>query len=362
MIRFNPLTQKKLRRFRSIKRGWWSFILLVGAFLLSLVAELWVNSKALIVSYEGKWYFPTYASFYSGESLGMTKDSSGAAYSHEANYRELKVFYQNQNQGNWVLMPLVPWNPLENDFSGGNVAKPMPPDFKNKHYLGTDSTGRDILARLVYGYRIAMVFAIGFVIMVYAIGILIGGAMGYFGGYTDLLGQRLVEIWSNIPFLYMVIILVSILPPWVKEEVRIFLLLLIMVLFSWTTMTYYMRSSVYKEKARDYVAAAQLLGAGPWRILFNHLLPNTISTLVTFAPFTMAMAITSITALDFLGFGLPPPVPSLGELLKQGVKQLQAPWIVSSAFTAMVLCLTLVTFIGEAVREAFDPKKFTTYQ
>jgi len=361
MIRLNPLTRKKLQRFRSIKRGWWSFLLLVGAFGMSLVAELWVSKKALIVSYEGNLYFPTYSSFYSGEDFGIEKDSAGAPYSHEVNYRDLKKHFQQQGGGNWVLLPLVPWDPIENDFSDGKVAKPLPPNFSKKHYLGTDSTGRDILARLVYGFRVAMVFALGFVVMVYVIGIIIGGAMGYFGGSADLIGQRLVEIWSNIPFLYMVIILVSILPPSVSEETRILLLLLIMVLFSWTTMTYYMRSAVYKEKARDYVAAAQLLGASPVRILFTHLLPNTISTLVTFAPFTMAAAITSITALDFLGFGIPPPVPSLGELLKQGVDQLEAPWIVRSAFGAMVICLTLVTFIGEAVREAFDPKKFTTY-
>lgn len=335
---------------------------MVGAFLMSLFAELWVNKRALIVNYEGKWHFPTYASFYSGEHFGIEKDLSGAAYSHEVNYRDLQKHFKKQGEGDWVLMPLVPWDPIENDFSDGKVAKPLAPNFAKKHYLGTDSTGRDILARLVYGFRIAMVFALGFVIMVYLIGIIIGGAMGYLGGSADLIGQRLVEIWANIPFLYMVIILVSILPPSVNEETRILLLLVIMVLFSWTTMTYYMRSSVYKEKARDYVAAAQLLGASPWRILVTHLLPNTISTLVTFAPFTMAAAITSITALDFLGFGIPPPVPSLGELLKQGVDQLEAPWIVISAFGAMVMCLTLVTFIGEAVREAFDPKKFTTYQ
>ena len=257
MIRLNPLTRKKLQRFRSIKRGWWSFLLLVGAFGMSLVAELWVSKKALIVSYEGNLYFPTYSSFYSGEDFGIGKDSAGASYSHEVNYRDLKKHFQQQGEGNWVLLPLVPWDRIENDFSDGKVAKPLPPNFSKKHYLGTDSTGRDILARLVYGFRVAMVFALGFVVMVYVIGIIIGGAMGYFGGSADLIGQRLVEIWSNIPFLYMVIILVSILPPSVTEETRILLLLLIMVLFSWTTMTYYMRSAVYKEKARDYVAAAQ---------------------------------------------------------------------------------------------------------
>jgi microcin C transport system permease protein len=361
-MRLNPLTLKKLRRFRSIRRGWWSFVVLSVCFLLSLVAELWINSRALVVNYNGKLYFPTYTAFHSGKDFGLAKDPSGIPYEHEVNYRELQGHFQNEGKGDWVWMPLVPYSPLENDFAGGNVAKPMKPDWSRKHYLGTDSTGRDILARLVYGFRIAMVFALGYVVMVYAIGIVIGCAMGYFGGNVDLLGQRLVEIWANIPFLYMVIIMVAIIPPGLSQEFRIALLLLIMVLFSWTGMTYYMRSSVYKEKARDYIAAAQLLGAGPVRILFTHMLPNTISTLVTFAPFTIAAAIASLSALDYLGFGLPPPVPSLGELLKQGIAQLQAPWIVTSAFLAMVFILTLVTFIGEAVREAFDPKKFTTYE
>jgi microcin C transport system permease protein len=189
--------------------------------------------------------------------------------------------------------------------------------------------------------------------------------MGYFGGWVDLAGQRAVEVWQNIPFLYMVIIVVAAvsdlpftLPAWFK----ILVLLAIMVVFSWTSMTYYMRTAVYREKARDYVAAAQLLGASTPRILFNHLLPNTISTMVTFMPFTVATAIISITALDYLNFGLPKPTPSWGELLQQGVANLHAPWIVLSAFAAMVLVLTLVTFIGEGVREAFDPKKFTTYE
>jgi microcin C transport system permease protein len=179
----------------------------------------------------------------------------------------------------------------------------------------------------------------------------------------DLIVQRLIEVWSNIPFLYMVIILFSVIPSTFSVSTRIGLLLIVMVLFSWTTMTYYMRTATYREKARDYTSAAVVLGAGPGRIIFHHIIPNTISTIVTFMPFTVVSAITAITALDFLGFGLPPPTPSMGELLKQGTQTLTtAPWIVASAFGALVFILILVTFIGEAVREAFDPKKFTTYQ
>jgi microcin C transport system permease protein len=187
--------------------------------------------------------------------------------------------------------------------------------------------------------------------------------MGYLGGKSDMLGLRFVEIWANVPFLYMVIILVSVMPGGWGIGWQVSSLLIIMVLFSWTGMTYYIRASVYKEKARDYISAAKVIGAGPFRIVFKHLLPNVVSTLVTFAPFTIAAAISSITALDFLGYGLPPPTPSWGELLKQGVNNLRtAPWIVISTVTALVFTLTLVTFVGEAIREAFDPKKFSTYE
>ena len=233
----------------------------------------------------------------------------------------------------------------------------------NGQVIGTDTTGRDIFARLFYGFRIAIFFSLAFMVLTYLVGITIGCLMGYYGGVFDLIVQRLIEIWSNIPFLYMVIILFSVVPSTFSIPARIGLLLVVMVLFSWTSMTYYMRTATYREKARDYTAAATVLGAGAGRIIFHHILPNTISTIVTFMPFTVVSAITAITALDFLGFGLPPPTPSMGELLKQGTQTLTtAPWIVSSAFAALVFILILVTFIGEAVREAFDPKKFTTYQ
>jgi microcin C transport system permease protein len=233
----------------------------------------------------------------------------------------------------------------------------------DRHILGTDTTSRDILARLFYGTRIALWFSIAFMLAVYAIGITIGCAMGYFGGVFDLVFQRFIEIWSNIPFLYMIIIVFSVIPQTFTIPTRIGILLTVMVLFSWTSMTYYMRTETYKEKSRDYIAAARVIGASNTRIIFRHILPNVLSTLVTFMPFTVVSAITAITALDFLGFGLPPPTPSLGELLKQGTATLRtAPWIVMSAFGTLVILLTVVTFIGEAVRESFDPKKFTIYR
>jgi len=354
-MKLNPLTAKKISRFREIRRGYYSFIAIVILVVVSLAAELLVNSRALLVSYEGEWYFPTYGDVIPGETFGLD-------YSYETDYRELKGVFKESGGGNWVLLPFVPYDPYENNEYEG-VFKPAPPSFEDRHFLGTDTTGRDIFSRLFYGFRIAMFFSIVFLVMTYLIGIAIGCLMGYFGGVFDLVGQRLIEVWSNMPFLYVVIIVFSVVPSSITNSVRIGILLTIMVMFSWMGMTYYMRTGAYKEKARDYVAAAEALGAGTGRIIFRHILPNTLATLVTFMPFTIVGAITAVTALDFLGFGLPPPTPSLGELLKQGTDNLTtAPWIVVSSFMALVIILTLVAFVGEAIREAFDPKKFTVYK
>lgn len=355
MFELNPQTVKRLRRFREIKRGYYSFLFLVGLLVLLCFGELLINNRALVVSYQGEWYFPTYSEFHPGTDFGLD-------YDYEVNYRELAEKFNAEDEGNWVLMPIVPYSAYENHAPGG-VFKPGPPSIEERHFLGTDTTSRDILARLFYGTRIALLFSIAFMAAVYVIGIAIGCAMGYFGGIFDLLFQRFIEIWSNIPFLYMVIIIFSVIPSTFSIPTRIGILLTVMVLFSWPSMTYYMRTETYKEKSRDYTAAARVLGASDTRIIFRHILPNVLSTLVTFMPFTVVSAITAITALDFLGFGLPPPTPSLGELLKQGTATLRtAPWIVTSAFGTLVILLTVVTFIGEAVRESFDPRKFTIYR
>ncbi len=357
-MRLNPLTAKKLKRFREIRRGYYSLIALVILMTFSLVAELFINNRALAVRHNGDWSFPIYTRIRLGAEFGLKGDKAQIP----VNYRELKATFEADGSGNKVILPPVPYGAYENDTYQG-VFKPAPPSWESRHFLGTDSTGRDILARLVYGFRIAIFFALAFMALTYLIGITIGCMMGYFGGIFDLIFQRLIEIWSNVPFLYMVIIVFSVIPATFAISTRIMILLTIMVLFSWTGMTYYMRTATYREKSRDYAAAAIVLGAGTPRIIFNHILPNTVSTIVTFMPFSVVAGITAITALDFLGWGLPPPTPSMGELLKQGTGSLTtAPWIVSSAFAALVFVLTLVTFIGEAVREAFDPKKYTTYR
>lgn len=362
-FRIDPLTRRKLLRFRQLKRGYVSFLILLALVLVTLFAELWVNNKALIVKYDGELYFPTYT----GVKLGSVFGLEGVEGQQPVDYRALQEQFAQPGNPNWVVMPWIPYDATEVNVSGGvfRAVKPswLDDDPENNHILGTDSLDRSIAARVVYGFRVAIFFALFFMIFVYLIGVVIGCCMGYFGGWFDLLTQRLIEIWSNIPFLYLVIIVYSVIPADVDITSRIIVLLAIMVCFSWTAMTYFMRTATYREKARDYVAAAQVLGAGTGRTIFKHLLPNTLSVLVTFIPFTMAGAITAVTALDFLGVGLPPPTPSIGELLKQGVSTVrESPWIAMTAFTTLCLILVLVTFVGEAIREAFDPKKFTLYE
>jgi microcin C transport system permease protein len=350
----NPLTRKRLKRFRSIRRGFWSLIILGVVLALSLVAELWISNRALLVRYEGKTWFPTYGSIIPGSTFGE-------AYHYETDYRALKERFAKEEKGNWVLMPLIPWDPQDNDFQPG-VSHPQPPDGARRHWLGTDLTGRDVFARMVYGFRNVILFSLGYTFFTFLVATLLGCLMGYLGGITDLLGQRIAEIWANIPFLYIVMISISLVPADVSTAWRIGLLMAIMVIFDWTYKAYYLRTATLKEKARDYVASARLAGAGSMRLIFKHILPNTVSTLVTFLPFTVAGGITALTALDFLNFGLPRPTPSWGEMLETGLGNQDAPWIVLSAFGGLVSVLLLVTFVGEAVREAYDPRKFTTYR
>ena len=345
---FNPQTLRKLRRFRSIKRGFYSFIIILSLIFVSLFAELFVNNRALMVRYQGRYYLPTYGEMIPATNFGLEQD-------YETNYRELKQRFRDDNVGNWVLMPLIPFNPFENDLKE-NEFPPLSPSFKEKHFLGTDSAGRDVLARLVYGFRMAIFFSLLLMVVNYILGISIGCAMGYFGGKFDLFFQRIIEIWSNVPFLYVIIIISSIVAP------NLFLLILIMALFGWMGITWTMRTVTYKEKARDYVLAARALGASNSRIIFKHIIPNTIAIIVTFAPFSVIGGITALTGLDFLGFGLRPPAPSWGELLQQGLANLDAWWIGGSVIFAMFITLLTVTFVGEAVREAFDPKLHTTFE
>ena len=349
MMRLDPITVKKLRRFYSIKRGYWSFVIIMSMILFSLFAEVFINSRALVVKYEGQLYFPTYGRMIPGTTFGFD-------YSYETSYRDLARRFASQKEpGNWVIMPLVPYNPYENDLKL-NEYPPFAPSLSEKHFLGTDNVGRDVLARLVYGFRTAMAFSVLLLVVTYIIGIALGCFMGYFGGRFDLFFQRIIEIWTNVPVLYVIIIIASVTIPNFK------ILLVIMVVFGWTGMTWVMRTMTYKEKEREYILAVRSLGASHARIIFRHIIPNTISVIVTYAPFAISSGIVALTSLDYLGFGLPAPTPSWGELLSQGWQNMEAWWIVSSVVAALVITLMTVTFVGEAIREAFDPKRHTLYE
>ena len=344
----NPQTRQKWKRFKRIKRGYFSLMVLSFLFFISLFCELIANNRPIYIRYQGQHFFPTYGNYLPGTTFGLD-------YQWETHYRDLKQKLEQNGQNDIVLMPLIPYNPLENDLKDTSYP-PFPPSFEDKHFLGTDAIGRDVAARLLYGFRIAMFFSILLLIVNYSIGIFIGCLMGYLGGRFDLILQRIIEIWSNIPFLYVVMIFSSIVTP------NFWMLISIMAFFGWTSMTWYMRTATYKEKSREYALAAIAMGASRMRSIIHHILPNTLSTIITFIPFSIASGITALTALDFLGFGLPPPTPSWGELLKQGTERLDASWMVWSVVSAMVLVLTMVTFIGEAIREAYDPKQHTVYE
>lgn len=348
MMRISSLTRKKLRQFTRIKRGWYAFILLAFMILFACGAELFINSRALIVHYQGSWYFPTYGNMIPGQVFGLE-------YAYETNYRELSEIFRSQNTGNWVLMPPVPYNAFENDLRPDTLP-PDPPSLGRRHFLGTDIAGRDVLARLVYGFRIAIFFSLGLLVVTYGIGITAGCAMGYYGGWFDILVQRLIEIWTTVPLLYVVMIISSIVIP------GFWWLIAIMALFGWMTMTWTIRTVTYREKTRDYVLAARVLGASDLRIIFRHILPNTLSLIITYVPFSISSGIVGLTSLDYLGFGLQPPTPSWGDLLQQAWSNFSAWWIGFAVITALVVTLVAVTFVGEAIREAFDPKQHTVYE
>ncbi|MFO7560540.1 MAG: ABC transporter permease subunit [Desulfobacterales bacterium] len=348
MMKLNPLTIKKIRRFRSIKRGYYSLIIFMVMIVVSFFAELLINNRALIVYYQGNYIFPTYGDMIPGKDFGLD-------YAYEVNYRELQKKFELEKKDNWLLMPIVPYGKFEIDLQEGEYP-PFPPSFERYHYLGTDNAGRDIVARVVYGFRIAIIFSLILLLVNYTIGVSIGILMGYRGGNFDLFFQRIIEIWSNVPFLYVIIIISSIMVP------NFTTLIFIMAVFGWMGITWTMRTVTYKEKEREYVLAAKALGSSNTRILFRHILPNTIAVIITFAPFAVSGGIVALTSLDYLGFGLPPPIPSWGELLQQGWSNMDAWWISGSVVLAMLVTLIVVTFIGEAVREAFDPKMHTTYE
>lgn len=340
---FSEVTRQQFRRFRSLRRAWFSLWILFGAYGLSLFSEHLANDRPLLLHYEGELYFPT-LQFYADETFG-------GPYRTEADYLALEKDPRFGEAGGWMLFPPIKASPLRSYLDEpGNP--PHPPSAR--HWLGTDQSARDVLARLLYGFRTSVSFALALACLGTLFGVIIGGIQGYLGGLFDLSVQRLIEIWSALPFLYVVILIGSI------YGQTFTILLLVFSLFQWIALSYYMRGEFYRLKGQTFVQASRALGASHGRILFRHILPNALNPIVTIFPFSLIGGISSLTALDFLGFGLPPPTPSWGELLQQGLNYLYAPWIAVSAVVALLVTLLLASFIGEGARAAFDPKSTST--
>lgn len=356
------LFQIRLRKFRRLKRGYYSFLLLVVAYFGSFLLPFLMSNEAIVVHYKGEYYFPSSRSYlyqtfgiepayvYMAETFGQNRKNGEPAFG-PTNYRLLKQqFAEDPSSGNWLVLPFFPYGPNE-QFLDQEGRPPYPPSWT--HWLGTDDRGRDILVRLAYGFRISISFALLVTFVSYTLGTVIGACLGYFGGVVDMLGLRFVEIWAGIPFLYTVIILSSLLP-------RSFLLLVVILsAFGWLSITYYIRGEFLREKSKDYVAAAIAMGERNHSIILRHILPNALTPIISFAPFAIVAEISTLVALDFLGFGLPPPTPSWGELIGQGKANIHEWHLVVFPLLAMFITLQLIVFIGEAVREAFDPKEFS---
>ncbi len=447
----NPMTLRRLQRFRQIRRGYVSLIILLGLAGFAALDQVVVGKRALAVHYDGQWVFPA---FLPHELKNSDFGDDGERAEANADYRDLQRRLAAEGTGR-VIMPLIPFDPtgdtlpprsrplvqrdglyyegrgstpysglvaryhdhteararmhvrmtmrngmlngaaegwdaegtpvysatfldntaVEESYTGDTSREeflaldtgdyravkyhPAPPIPGDGHFLGTTSQGGDVLAYLYGGLQVNFKAALIYLPIVYLIGITIGLLMGFFGGWFDLIVQRLIEVFSNMPFLFVVIILSSMVPEQFKG---LPVILTILIIFGWMGMTYLMRTAAYRDKERDYIAASRVLGAGTPRIMFRHLLPNTVAIIVTLVPFTMSTLIFALTGLDYLGFGLPPQYATWGRLLNDGLSNLSAPWLVTSTFTVLVSTLVLITFVGEAVREAFDPKKFTYYR
>lgn len=445
----NPVTVRRVQRFREIKRGYYSLLILLGLFGIAALDQVVVGKRALAVEQDGKWRFPA---FVPGEFKNKDFGIEGPLAEAPVNYRALKRDFKSSGKGR-VILPPVPYDPtgdtlaprsrsmtlingvhhevsdskpyfglaakyysiddarmhlrytlrrglingpvdgwdesgapvysaeyregelisdkyngpgdkadfLAKDSSDIRAVKyhPAPPLPETGNWLGTTSQGYDLVAYLYGGLQVNLKAALLMLPLVYLIGITIGMLMGYFGGWFDIIADRCIEIFSNIPFLFVIIILSSMVP---EKYKGLGIILAILIAFGWMGIASLMRTAAYRDKARDYIAATRVLGAGTPRIIFNHLLPNTLAIIVTLVPFTMSGLIFSLTALDYLGFGLPPEYASWGRLLNDGLSNLSAPWLVTSTFICLVGLLVLITFVGEAVREALDPKKFTYYR
>ena len=338
-LQITPLTRRRLRNFRANRRGVWSLWIFAVLFVGSMFADVVANDRPLLIAYGGRFYSPIVRTY--------AETAFGGELPTEADYRDPAVA-QLINARGWMLWPPIHYR---YDTINYNLPVPAPAPPSRENWLGTDDQGRDLAARLLYGFRISVLFGLVLTLASSVVGVAAGAIQGYFGGWTDLLLQRFIEIWGGLPVLYLLIILASVVEP------NFWWLLGLMLLFSWTALVAVVRAEFLRARNFDYVRAARALGVGNTVIMFKHLLPNAMVATLTFLPFILNGSITTLTSLDFLGFGLPPGSPSLGEILAQGKANLQAPWIGIEGFAVLAVLLSLLIFIGEAVRDAFDPRK-----
>jgi microcin C transport system permease protein len=363
-IDLSPISRRRWGNFKANRRGYWSLWLFLVLFVLSLFAEFIANDRPLYLRYDGKSYFPVFVNY--------PETTFGGDFETTADYRDPYLQKLVADRGGYMI-----WPPIRYSYDTHNLDLPTPAPSKPTwllsdqqcrpvavkkggtgcrdlewNWLGTDDQGRDVVARLIYGFRISVLFGLALSIVSSLVGVVAGAVQGYFGGWTDLLFQRFIEIWNAIPSLYILLIISSVLPP------GFFVLLGILLLFNWVSLVGLVRAEFLRGRNFEYIQAARALGVSNVTIMFRHLLPNAMVATVTFLPFIVSSSVMTLTALDFLGFGLPPGSPSLGELLSQGKANVQAPWLGLTGFFTVAIMLSLLIFIGEAVRDAFDPRKF----
>lgn len=336
----NSLARRRWRSFKKNRRGLYSLILFSLLFVTGLFAEFLSNDKPFLVRYEGSYYVPLFRAY--------PETVFGGDFDTETDYRDPYILEKLTTSGNRVYFP---FNPHSYNSINLELDQPVPSPPTRSNLLGTDDRGRDVLARLIYGFRLSVLFGLALTVVGTFLGIVAGAIQGYFGGRTDLTLQRFIEIWSAMPELYLLIIFASIFKP------SVLLLLVLLSMFGWMGLSDYVRAEFLKGRNMEYVKAARALGVGNLTIMYRHLLPNGMTPVITFLPFRMSGAILALTSLDFLGLGVPPSTPSLGELLAQGKANIDAWWLSLSTFVVLVGTLVLLIFIGEALREAFDPRK-----
>ena len=338
-MKLSPLNKRRLQNFKSNKRGFYSFWIFSFLFIVSIFADFIANDKPLLIKFDQEYYCPIINEY--------PETIFGGDFETEADYRDPYVIKLIEDKG-WIIMPLIPYtyNTIIRDL---DVPAPAPPSKKN--WLGSDDQARDVLARLIYGFRISILFGFTLTFFSMIIGVSAGAIQGYFGGRIDLFFQRFIEIWSSIPTLYVLIILASIVQP------NFWWLLMILLFFSWMGYVGVVRAEFLRARNLDYVRAAKALGVSNQTIMFRHLLPNATVATITFLPFSLSASVTALSGLDFLGFGLPPGSASLGEMVNQGRNNLQAPWLGLTSFFTLGLMLGLLVFVGEAIRDSLDPRK-----